>query len=233
MDWLHTETSGTDHAAKGRTPFVICHALSARRTVAIILASVLTVIASSLVAWDGGVPAWEASMLRWVNGLPDGIEPAMWFVQQPGVLFAPIAAGLVIVASTRQWKYLVPFAMVLPLKLGIEKGLVKQFVERERPFTSTGEWVQVRGTEYEGLSFPSGHTTTAFALGILLSAFLPTRWRFVPLVWALMVGVARLYFGEHNVLDVVAGAAMGTAFATGLWFVFLNRHVHPDCGCAQ
>lgn len=220
-----------DLATVRRSPFVICHAVSAGRTAVIIAVSVVAVAVSSAIAWDGTVPAWESSILEWINGWPDWLEPVLWFVQQPGVLFAPVVAGLVIVASTRRWQHLVPFVLVLPLKLGIEKGLVKQLVERERPFTSAGDWVEVRGTEFEGLSFPSGHTTTAFALGILVSAFLPPRWRFVPIAWAVMVGVARLYFGEHNVLDVVAGAAMGTAFAAGLWFVFLNRHVHPDCRC--
>jgi membrane-associated phospholipid phosphatase len=134
--------------------------------------------------------------------------------------------------STRKWQHLVPFLLVLPLKLGIEKGLVKQFVERERPAVSVGDSINVRGPGIEGLAFPSGHTTTAFALGILLSAFLPPRWRPVPVIWAVIVGIARMYYGEHNVLDVVAGAALGTAFAVALWYFFLNRHVHPDCSCA-
>jgi membrane-associated phospholipid phosphatase len=43
-----------------------------------------------------------------------------------------------------------------------------------------------------------------------------------------VVGVARLYFGEHNVLDVVAGVAMGTMFATIIWFAILNRFVEVD-----
>ena len=66
---------------------------------------------------------------------------------------------------------------------------------------------------------------------ILVAAFLPRKWRPVPIVWAFVVAVARLYYGEHNVLDVVAGAALGTMFASVLWFVFLNRFVDPDCAC--
>ena len=81
----------------------------------------------------------------------------------------------------------------------------------------------MRGPAFEGLSFPSGHSTTAFALFILVSAFVPYRWRYVPLIGAVLVAVARLYYGEHNALDVIAGAAMGTAFATALWYLFLNQ----------
>ncbi len=199
----------------------------------IVAVSLVALVASSAVAWDGTVPAWEASILEFVNGWPDWLEPPMWVLQQVGVLFAPVVAGLIIALSTRRWVYLVPFALVLPLKLGIEKGLVKQLVARERPFTSVGPDINVRGSAFEGLSFPSGHATTAFALAILVSAFLPPRWRPLPIVWAVVVAVARLYYGEHNVLDVVAGAALGTSFAVVLWWAFLNRHVHPDCRCAS
>lgn len=214
-------------------PFVLCHAVSGRLVAGTVLAATAIVVASSAVAWDGNVPAWEESILNFINGWPDWLEPLVWFVQQVGILFAPVIAGLIIFWFTRRWQHLLPFVLVLPLKLGIEKGLVKQVVERERPFVSVGDSVNVRGPAFEGLSFPSGHTTTAFALAWLLSAFLPPKWRPVPVVWAVLVGVARIYYGEHNFLDVVAGAALGTAFALALWYFFLNRHVDDRCDCAS
>ncbi len=212
---------------------VICHGLSGRRATTAVAGAVILVAATSAVAWDGDVPRWEAEVLDFFNDWPDWFEPVMWALQQVGVFLAPLVAGLVIVRLTRNWRYLIPFALVLPLKLAIEKGVVKQLVERERPFVSVGPEVKVRGPAFDGLSFPSGHTTTAFAMAILVSAFLPPRWRPVPLVWAVVVGIARLYYGEHNFLDVVAGAAMGTAFAAILWFAFLNRHVDPECDCPR
>lgn len=213
--------------------FVVCHAVGVRRLAVTMMVTVSVIVASSAVAWDGEVPGWEQSILEFFNGWPDELEPVFWVLQQPGVLFAPVVAGLVVVWFTRRWQHLAAFASVLPLKLGIEKGLIKQLVERERPFTSIGPSINVRGPAFDGLSFPSGHTTTAFATAILLSAFLPPRWRPVPIVWAAIVGIARLYYGEHNALDVVAGASMGTMFATVLWFAFLNRFAHPDCQCGD
>lgn len=192
---------------------------------ALVAIAMVVVAVCSAVAWDGDVAQWEIDALEFFNTWPDWFEPPMWVLQQVGVLFSPIVAGLIICRLTRDWRHFVPFALVLPLKLGIEKGLVKQFVDRERPFVSIGPEVKVRGPAFDGLSFPSGHTTTAFAVGILIAAFLPPRWRPVPVLWAAVVGVARLYYGEHNFLDVVAGAAMGTAFAAVLWSVLLNRWV--------
>ena len=125
------------------------------------VASIAVLVACSLVAVNGNVPDWEASTLELINGWPDWLEPVLWLLQQAGLLVAPIAVGLVIVALTRRWQYLIPFVLVLPLKLILEKGLVKQLVERERPFVSVGSDINVRGTAFEGLSFPSGHATTA------------------------------------------------------------------------
>ncbi len=212
-------------------PFVICHAIPARRVVSAVVAAIVVTVLGSIVAWDGDVPSWEESILNFVNGWPDQLEPFMWVVQQAGILWAPVIAGLIVFAFTRRWQHLVPFVLVLPLKLGIEKGIIKMLVERERPFVSVGDSINVRGPAFEGLSFPSGHTTTAFATAVLLSAFLRPKWRPVPIVWALMVAVARLYYGEHNFLDVVVGAALGSGFALVLWYFFLNRFVDPHCDC--
>jgi membrane-associated phospholipid phosphatase len=227
------DTRATQQSADCQSFLVVCHSIGRRR---LILTGAFTLIAialSSMVAWNGNVPAWERSILEFFNGWPDVLEPLFWVLQQPGVLFAPVVAGAIVASRTRRWQHFVAFAAVLPLKLGIEKGLVKQLVERDRPFTSVGPSVNVRGPALDGLSFPSGHTTTAFATAILLTAFLPKRWQPVPLIWAAVVGIARIYYGEHNALDVVAGAALGALFATALWFVFLNRFAHPDCACAE
>ncbi|MFW2381166.1 MAG: phosphatase PAP2 family protein, partial [Acidimicrobiales bacterium] len=225
-DLLKTMTDqamGVTRRARAHSPFAVRQALSLRTVLTVVLVCSTVVVFSSAVAWDGTVPAWEADTLRFFNGWPDWLKPAVWLLQQVGVFGAPVVAGLIIVFFTRQWQHLIPFVLVLPLKLSIEKAIVKRLVERERPFVSVGPDIEVRGPAFHGLSFPSGHCTTAFALAVLVAAFLPPRWRILPLAWAVIVAIARLYLGEHNVLDVVAGAALGTAFATVLWFVFLNR----------
>ncbi len=211
-----------------RPSFALRHALAAPLGVAIVSVATIAVLISSLIAAPGDVPGWEEAGLRVINDWPAWLEPAMWVLQQVGVVLAPVVAGLIVARSTRDWRHVIPFALVLPLKLGLEKAVVKQLIERERPFVSVGPDIDVRGPAFEGPSFPSGHATTAFAIAVLLAPFLPRSWWPVPLAWAVIVGVARLYYGEHNVLDVVAGAAMGTAFATVLWLLVVNRFVERD-----
>lgn len=206
-----------------RQLFTMRHRINAVQTVVVSVVAIVVIVVSSVAAADGSVAAWEESVLLFFNGWFDWLEPLMWVLQQVGVTGAPVVAALVVYYFTRRWQHLVAFAAILPLKLLIEKGVVKNLVERDRPFQSVGSHINVRGPAFEGLSFPSGHTTTIFAVSVLLSALLPSKWRPVPVVWAGIVGIARLYYGEHNVLDVVAGAATGTLFAVVLWFTLLNR----------
>lgn len=218
-----TFTTRTTDAQPESDVFAVRHRVSGREALVVILVSTAVVVTGSAIAWDGTVPDWEESILHFVNDWPDWLEPIMWVLQQVGNIVTPVITAVVIYFLTRKWQLALPFLLIVPLKLGIEKAIVKQLVERTRPFDSIGPEINVRGPAFGGLSFPSGHTTTAFATGILLAAILPPRWRAIPVVWAFIVAIARLYYGEHNVLDVVVGSAIGIAFATMLWYVLLNR----------
>jgi len=223
-----TTTHTTDPSPTRRQPFEVRDAISIRQLAITVAIASTVVIATSVVAWNGEVPGWEADALRFFNDWPDWLEPIMWALQQVGVLAGPVIGGLLIAWFARRWDFLWPFVLLMPLKLILEKAILKQLIERERPYVTVGPDINVRGPAFDGLSFPSGHATTAFAFGILVAAFLPRRWRPIPLIWAAIVAIARLYFGEHNVLDVVAGAGVGTIFATVLWFTMLNRFVAAE-----
>jgi undecaprenyl-diphosphatase len=69
-------------------------------------------------------------------------------------------------------------------------------------------------------SFPSGHTSIAFACATVLSALAP---RAAPAFFALAlaIGYSRLYVGVHWPLDVLGGAVLGVA--TGLLLLSAAR----------
>jgi membrane-associated phospholipid phosphatase len=73
-------------------------------------------------------------------------------------------------------------------------------------------------------SFPSGHTTGAFALFIAL-ALINKRpvWQMMFLITALLVGYSRLYLCQHFAVDVLVGSVLGTVSAVLSYQFFINR----------
>lgn len=87
----------------------------------------------------------------------------------------------------------------------IAKGL-KDWVSRPRPFEMLPSMGIPPGLP--GESFPSGHTTGAFAVAAVLSRRFPRlQWLFWSL--AALVGLSRVALGRHWPSDVVAGALIG------------------------
>jgi undecaprenyl-diphosphatase len=98
--------------------------------------------------------------------------------------------------------------LLVPLKLGIEREVLKALVHRERPGTTIPEAV-LRDVPSAGLSFPSGHAIIAFGIVVLLAPYLRRRWQLLVLALALLNSLARVYLGGHAPLDILGGAAAG------------------------
>ncbi len=70
-------------------------------------------------------------------------------------------------------------------------------------------------------SFPSGHTTAAFAFFSMLALLFP-RYKFWAYYFACMIGLSRLIVGAHFLSDVVAGAFIGILISN-IIFLYLNK----------
>lgn len=102
------------------------------------------------------------------------------------------------------------------------KNLLKYLFPRQRPWMSeVGAGGAVPDTWEGDDSFPSGHATLSFAAAVFgLFAFAtyfpnsPYLWPFVAVDLGLAVGTSalRVTSGMHFLTDVLAGAALGTAF---------------------
>jgi membrane-associated phospholipid phosphatase len=116
-------------------------------------------------------------------------------------------------------------------------GLLKGVLGRSRPFVS--EATNPRDFRLGGgfstserQSFPSGHTTTAFAAAAAVTSEIRRlRPRALPYVATIMyggatlVGLSRMYHDKHWASDVALGAAIGTF--SGLKVVRYS-HAHPE-----
>lgn len=93
----------------------------------------------------------------------------------------------------------------------ITEGL-KYTVRRPRPYV-TYPFIQHLTTEKDP-SFPSGHTSIAFADATSLSLNYPKWYIIAPsFLWATAVGYSRLDLGVHYPSDVLAGAIIGAGSA--------------------
>lgn len=96
---------------------------------------------------------------------------------------------------------------------GLTQG-VKHIVREPRPFSGRRN------------SFPSGHTTTAFAGAELVRTEYGWGIGMGAYAVAATVGVMRMYNGKHWLNDVVAGVGFGILSARiGYWMLPLSRHI--------
>ncbi|CAN5417382.1 hypothetical protein BH09BAC1_BH09BAC1_25100 [soil metagenome] len=64
---------------------------------------------------------------------------------------------------------------------------------------------------YEHFSFPSGHTTVAFALCTVLALSVKNRkWGVLFFVMAMVAGLSRIYLAQHFLVDTYFGSLIGT-----------------------
>ena len=121
------------------------------------------------------------------------------------------------------------------LMANVVTGITKGLVGRARPFVSPDEAYDVKfgrgigDDDYQ--SFPSGHTSTAFAAAAAATRELG-RWAphyrvaggVVLYSGATLVGLSRMYNQRHWASDVVVGAAIGTFSG---WKVVTYNHEYP------
>jgi membrane-associated phospholipid phosphatase len=102
---------------------------------------------------------------------------------------------------------------------------LKIVIKRPRPFETYPDIIYKKG-KGGGYSFPSGHTTTAFATATSLSMAFPKWYVIIPSYsYALAVGYSRMYLGVHYPTDVIAGMLLGigTSFVMFKADKFFNK----------
>jgi len=101
---------------------------------------------------------------------------------------------------------------------GVSTFAIKYMVKRERPFNTYSDIERL--TDGSSYSFPSGHTSSTFALATSLSLAYPKWYIIAPsFAYAGLVAYSRMDLGVHYPSDVLAGALLGVGSA------YLSRYI--------
>jgi len=165
-------------------------------------------VACSFLARHGTVGRAERRVFHAINDLPSWLYRTLWSFQQVGNLVVAAVLVIAVALVLRRPRLLLTASAAVVLKLVGERA-VKQVVERQRPGTSVGDVVLRGAVPRHGPGFVSGHAAITAAFAVLLTPVLPRRWK--PLPWTLVVlnGLARIYVGAHNPLDILGGIGLG------------------------
>jgi membrane-associated phospholipid phosphatase len=114
----------------------------------------------------------------------------------------------------------------------IASALVAQIMKnlfsmpRPKQFFPAGQYSYfIDGVTHIGFaSFPSGHSTSVFALATLLAIFDTNKTgNILYLLAAVAVGYSRIYLGQHFLGDVLVGSAIGMLTAVLIHWLFLSK----------
>ena len=186
---------------------------------------------------DGDTRAFDMTILRAAQSLRIGrpwVSEVMRDLSGLGsttvlTLCTVVAGGYLAVVRARLTALLM-VAAVISGSLGV--GLLKAQFDRPRPEATFAELVA------PGLSFPSGHATISAIVFLTVAALIAsTRTRTIEQAYilamatlmAMLVGVSRIALGVHWVTDVVAGWALGAAWALA-WLLLTRRLTRTHVG---
>jgi membrane-associated phospholipid phosphatase len=140
----------------------------------------------------------------------------------PPVSFA-VPVGLAATGWLRNDKSMMQKGLTATACIGltvVETYAIKNLVRRPRPYTRL---TMEKHADASSWSFPSGHTSTAFAAATALTLEYP-RWQVaVPaFLFASASGYSRMRLGVHYPSDVLVGAALG--IGTGFLVHRISQH---------
>ena len=97
---------------------------------------------------------------------------------------------------------------------------------RPKQFFAPGQYAYfIDGITHTGFaSFPSGHTTSIFALATMLALLEKNKKASVGyLLGAVAVGYSRIYLGQHFLNDVLMGSTVGLVISILVHWLFIER----------
>ncbi len=200
-----------------------------------LIMAVIAVVQIGLI-FDESSVAWAAALPGWVRGLFEVISDggqSQWILAPTGVAVLLLLLGRWnairrgLRAAWSEVASLLGYVFFSVGGAGMVTNILKQIIGRGRPigFDDNG-WLffDAFNFNYAHGSFPSGHATTAGA-AIVAGILVFPRFRMPIIAVGILVGFSRIIVSAHYPSDVIAGLAVGAAFAYVTARFLLRRRI--------
>ena len=184
-----------------------------RLDVVLVVTGAAVLVTSTLLA-RRRVYGWEVAVFQAINGLPDSIRPYFWVLNQYGTAVTiPVATAVALLF--RKWLLALSLA-ISGVAVYVLARVIKEFVGRGRPSAFVEAVVARETFSADSLGFPSGHAAVAWAITIIVLAYVGRPWQIAAIVLAIVVPISRMYVAAHLPLDLIGGAALGVTVASAV-----------------
>ena len=188
-------------------------------------------INNTFAGFDQWMAVWIHNLYTIAGGFFTPFFEGISFLGHDGIPLIIIDVMLTLFRKTRKFGT----AMLLGLGIGalVTNLCLKVFIARPRPYSEETKaffnsdlyqklWLTVGQNTESDKSFPSGHTTAAFASMTALFLVGNKKISWTAFIFAILMAVARIYLVVHFASDVLAGILVGIpsgilgAFLAGL-----------------
>jgi membrane-associated phospholipid phosphatase len=157
---------------------------------------------------------WEVAVFQAINGLPGSIRPYLWVLNQYGTAVTiPVAAAIALLF--RRWLLALSLA-ISGVAVYVLARVIKEYVSRGRPSAFVEGVVERETFSSDSLGYPSGHAAVAWAITIIVLAYVGRPWQIAAIALAIVVPIVRMYVAAHLPLDLIGGAALGITVASAV-----------------
>jgi undecaprenyl-diphosphatase len=173
-------------------------------------------------------PQWDIELFLFLNRLHCPLlDDIMWYVSA-NYTFIPLYIFIVAWLCRKRNKSksvltIIGVALCILLADRISSGLIKPAFERLRPSHEpllSGMVHTLRGYTGGRFGFVSSHAANHFAFAVYSLLLARHLWYSIGiLLLAALIGYSRIYIGVHYPLDVLCGAALGTAIGLGMFYL--------------
>ncbi len=178
-----------------------------------LIIGLVVILITAYIAHKHQLTGFQAQVFHDINNekLPSGFTTiAKWVTEGLGAGY-PIAACILIALLFKKFKLAWRFFFVTGGAGLVSDFILKPLVKEQRPIVLLhGLNLHARVFESD-LGYPSGHATEATAMALIVWFLLPARWRWLPILWIVVVCWSRLYLGVHTPIDVIGGFGVGLA----------------------